>query len=188
LLIDVINAFDFDGSAGIVRAAERAAPRIERLIRRARASGVPLVYVNDNFGRWRSDFRATVRACTQPDKPGWRVANRLRPEDDDYFVLKPRHSAFYGTTLDLLLRDLRVHTLIMAGFAANYCVLFTANDAHMRGFRLVVPADCTASNTEALSRDALRHIGSLGGSVQVSTRVDFAELRKRGRKALRSPF
>jgi len=188
LLIDVINAFDFKGSKGIVNAAERAAPKIERLVERARALAVPVIYVNDNFGQWRSDFRSTVHACAQPDRAGWRIVRRLRPREDDYFVLKPQHSAFYCTVLELLLEDLGTRTLVVAGFAANFCVLFTANDAHMRGFRLVVPADCTAANTPALTRDALRHIEALGGTVTESTRVDFDRLATRSRKPRRSPF
>jgi len=188
LLIDVINAFDFKGSTGIVKAAERAAPKIERLVGRARARAVPVIYVNDNFGQWRSDFRSTVHACAQPDRAGWRIVRRLRPREEDYFVLKPQHSAFYCTVLELLLEDLGTRTLVVAGFAANFCVLFTANDAHMRGFRLVVPADCTAANTPALTRDALRHIEALGGTVTESTRVDFGRLATRSRKPRRSPF
>jgi nicotinamidase-related amidase len=186
MLIDVVNAFDFEGSKGIVEAAERAAPRIERLSEHARASGVPVIYVNDNFGQWRSDFQSTVRACAQPDRPGWRITQRLRPHDEDYFVLKPQHSAFYCTVLELLLEDLGIRTLVIAGFAANYCVLFTANDAHMRGYGLVVPVDCTASNTPALTRDALKHIESLGGRIVRSDRIDFAELGTRARKPRRS--
>jgi nicotinamidase-related amidase len=188
MLIDVVNSFDFKGSSNIVKAAERAAPRIERLAEPARSNLVPVIYVNDNFGQWRSDFRSTVHSCSQPDRPGWRVVRRLRPHDGDHFVLKPQHSAFYCTVLELLLEDLGTRTLVMTGFATNFCVLFTANDAHMRGFRLVVPADCTASNTRALTRDALRHIESLGGSIQESARVDFAKLAMRGRKDRRSPF
>ena len=186
MLIDVINALDFEGSAGIVRAAERAAPRIERLTRRARAASVPVIYANDNFGKWRSDFQSTVRACSAPEQPGSRVTLRLRPHEDDYFVLKPQHSAFYCTALELLLSDLGVHTLVITGFAANYCVMFTANDAHMRGFRLVVPSDCTGANHPSLTRDALRHIESLGGAVTASAHVDFAKLDRGAKKARRS--
>jgi nicotinamidase-related amidase len=188
MLIDVVNAFDFEGSEGIVRAAERAAPNIEHLAERARANRVPVIYVNDNFGQWRSDFQSTVRACAQADQPGWRIVRRLRPHDGDYFVLKPQHSAFYSTVLELLLEELGTRTLVLAGFAANFCVLFTANDAHMRGYRLVVPTDCTASNRPALTRDALRHIKSLGGSVRKAVDVDFADLAKWGRKPRRSPL
>src|SRR3954451_15292655 len=92
LLIDVINHLDFPGSEPLVAAATRVAPNIERLARRAREARVPVIYVNDNFGQWRSDFRATVEECTAAGKPGRAVGLRLRPHDGDYFVLKPRHS------------------------------------------------------------------------------------------------
>jgi nicotinamidase-related amidase len=189
LLIDVINAFAFEGSGAIVRAAERAAPRIDRLAERARQSDVPVIYVNDNFGQWRSDQEATFRECTRPGQPGRRVSERLRPQDGDYFVVKPQHSGFYSTTLELLLEHLGVKTMILTGFAANLCVLFTANDAHMRGYRLVVPADCTASNTKALTAMALSHIrSSLGGDVRPSPRVDFRQVASRSKRARRAPF
>ena len=189
VLIDVINAFDFPGSAPIVREAKRAAPRIARLAEHARARGVPVVYVNDNFGRWRSDFKAIVAACTEPDKPGREVAALLKPKEVDYFVLKPQHSGFYSTTLELLLSHLKTRTVILTGFAGNLCVLFTANDAHMRGYHLVVPPDCTASNTKKLTRDFLHHVQvALGGEIVDSTHIDFAKLALRSRKPRGQPF
>jgi len=158
VLVDTINAFDFEGSEPLVEAATRAAERIDALARRARAARVPVIYVNDNFGQWRSDFRATIDACTAPGRPGRDVSLRLRPEKDDFFVLKPMHSAFYATPFELLLDHLEVDTLILTGFAADLCLLFTAHDAHMRGYRLMAPSDCTASNSPAITERALAHL------------------------------
>ena len=174
LLVDVINAFDFEGCEGLVAAAERAAPRILELRERARAAGVPVIYVNDNFGQWRSDFRATVEACCRPDKPGHRVARSLVPGDGDYFVLKPRHSAFYCTALEVLLSRLSARRLVIVGFATNICVFFTANDAHMRGYEVMVPCDCTAANDEALARHALEQMELVADAVtHASARISF---------------
>ncbi|MBX3201171.1 MAG: cysteine hydrolase [Labilithrix sp.] len=179
----MINDFDFEGSRGLVRAAARSARRIEALCDRARAAGVPVVYVNDNFGRWRSDFSTTVRECARPELPASAIIERLRPRAGDYFILKPQHSGFYSTPLELLLAHLRVHTLVLTGFAANLCVLFTANDAHMRGYRLVVPSDCTASNSPSLTRRALEHVETaLAGDVRPSSRVDFARLARQRKR------
>ena len=108
-----------------------AAP-LARLKRRATAAGVPTIYINDNFGQWRSDFRRTVAHCTARSSPGHRVSRRLRPTARDYFVLKPKHSGFFDTTLDTLLETLRIRRVILTGIAGNICVLFTANDAYMR--------------------------------------------------------
>lgn len=186
VLVDVINAFDFPGSQGLVRAAERAALRIERLTARARIARVPIVYVNDNFGQWRSDFGATVEACLEPHQPGRRVTARLRPHDGDFSVLKPQHSGFYCTTLEPLLMHLGARTLLIAGFATNLCVLFTANDAYMRGYDVVVPMDCTASNTAALTRAALAHVSTaLGGKTVRSSAIVFPKTTSRGKPRAR---
>jgi nicotinamidase-related amidase len=177
LLIDVINAFDFEGCEALAEAANRAAPKILALRNRAREAGVPVVYVNDNFGRWRSDFRKTVEACSRPEHAGHRVTALLVPGEDDYFVLKPRHSAFYCTALELLLSNLGAKTLVLTGFATNICVLYTAHDAHMRGFEVVVPADCTASNDERLTRQALEQMELVTqASCPDSSELDFAAL------------
>jgi nicotinamidase-related amidase len=136
------------------------------------------VYTNDNFGSWRSDFRALVEHCLNDDVPGRPVARLLRPGPDDYFVLKPRHSAFYATPLDLLLRDLGADTLILTGIAANICVLFSANDAYIRGYRVLVPADCVASNTAEDTETAIGQMQSvLKADITSSPEVDLEAAR-----------
>ncbi len=178
LLIDVINDLAFDGSAPLVAQAEPMALRLAALKRRATAAGIPAIYVNDNFGQWRSDFRKTVSHCTARSSPGRRVAQRLKPHARDYFVLKPKHSGFFDTTLDTLLQALRIRRLILTGIAGNICVLFTANDAYMRELRIVAPADCIVSNTPADNEHALRQIAKvLKGSVAPSTQLRFRRPR-----------
>jgi nicotinamidase-related amidase len=154
LLIDVINDFDFPEADQLLKEARPMASRLLRLKRRAQKAGVPVIYVNDNFGRWKSDFRRTVEHCIQHGRAG-DVVNLLQPEESDYFVLKPKHSGFFSTTLETLLRYLETQTLILTGIAGNFCVLFTANDAYMRDFNLFVPADCTVSNTRQENNSAL---------------------------------
>jgi nicotinamidase-related amidase len=174
LLIDVINAFDFPDAESMLATATKAAPRIAALSRRARDERVPVIYVNDHFGDWRSDFAATVVASTRPKSRGRTVAMQLVPHKSDFFVLKPGHSGFYSTTLSPLLDHLKVGRLVLVGFATNYCVLFTANDAYMRGFELVVPSDCTAAASPSLTKAALAHIReSLKGKTPQSASTRF---------------
>ena len=155
------------------------ARRLAALKRRAGAAGVATIYINDNFGQWRSDFRKTVAHCTSRSSPGRRVALRLRPTSRDYFVLKPKHSGFFDTTLDTLLETLRIRRVIMTGIAGNICVLFTANDAYMRELKIFAPADCIVSNTAAENDHALRQIHTvLKGNIAESTRLTF----RRGRR------
>jgi nicotinamidase-related amidase len=158
LLIDVVNDLAFDGSDALITQAVPMSKRLAEFKRRATRAGVPAVYVNDNFGQWRSDFRQTVAHCTSPSSPGSMVSRRLRPTSKDYFVLKPKHSGFYDTTLDTLLADLRITRVIVTGIAGNICVLFTANDAYMRGLRIFAPSDCIVSNTVEDNGHALRQI------------------------------
>ena len=174
ILIDVINDLSFDGSAPLVEQADPMSARLADLKRRARNAGVPVVYVNDNFGKWRSDFRQTVKHCTSRSSLGRVLSRRLRPGANDYFVLKPKHSGFFDTTLDTLLETLGIRRLILTGLAGNICVLFTANDAYMREYQLFAPADCIASNTPADNDHALRQIATvLKGNISESTRLTF---------------
>ncbi|MBA4020022.1 MAG: isochorismatase [Pirellula sp.] len=158
LLIDVINDLEFPEGNQILPFAHRMADCLAELAERARSADIPVIYVNDNFGRWRSDFRAQVEHCLNDGVRGEPIVRKLRPQEDDYFVLKPKHSGFFSTTLDTLLEYLGVRTLVITGMATNICVLFTANDAYMRDFRLVVPSDCVAANKEEDNRYALEEM------------------------------
>lgn len=182
LLIDVINDLSFNGADALVEQAEMMAARLATFKRQAARAGVPVIYVNDNFGQWRSDFRHTVSHCTSSRVPGCRVSRRLRPTARDYFVLKPKHSGFYGTTLDALLETLRVTRVILTGIAGNICVLFTANDAYMRGLRIYAPADCIVSNTSALNEAALDQMRIvLKADIRPSTQIAFTGRAAPGR-------
>jgi nicotinamidase-related amidase len=158
LLIDVINDLEFPEGDQLLKHALPMAGRISELKDRARKEKVPIVYVNDNFGRWRSDLSAQVDHCLKDGVRGRSIVELLRPEEEDYFVLKPKHSGFFSTTLEILLEYLGTRTVILTGLAANICVLFTANDAYMRDLHLVVPADCVASNTEEENAYALEQM------------------------------
>jgi nicotinamidase-related amidase len=158
LLIDVINDLDFPEGPALLRYALPMARRLARLKQQAKRRGVAVIYVNDNFGRWRSDFKSQVDHCLREGVAGRKVVELLRPDEDDYFVLKPAHSGFYSTTLHLLLKHLEATTVILTGMATNICVLFTASDAYLRGYRVVVPRDCVAANSNQLTKDALDHM------------------------------
>jgi nicotinamidase-related amidase len=161
LLIDVINDLDFPEGRQLFAHAQPMARSISRLVDRARQAEVPVIYVNDNFGRWRSDFKTQVEHCLEEGCLGRPIAEMLRPRPDDYFILKPKHSGFFCTTLDLLLRHLQARTLILTGIATDICVLFTANDAYLHGYEIVVPRDCVAANTLEKSEAALDQIRSI---------------------------
>jgi nicotinamidase-related amidase len=178
LIIDVINDLDFPEADELLRYAAPMARRLAAFKKRLKNAGVPVVYVNDNFGRWRSDLQSLVEHCGRGKARA--IVNLLRPEDDDYFVLKPKHSGFFSTTLETLLRYFGARRLILTGIAGNYCVLFTANDAFMRDYTLFVPSDCAVSNTLKENREALALMKRyLKADTRPSSNIKAPRLRKR---------
>ena len=174
LLIDVINDFDFPEGDEPLQLAIPVGRNIAELKKRTTAAGIPCIYVNDNFGRWQSDFKKIIAHCTREDAKGKAFVDELLPDDDDYFVLKPKHPGFFSTTLDLLLTHLSAKNLILTGIAGNNCVLFTANDAYMRDFKVFIPADCVVSNTEEENQHALEQMETvLKADVTVSSELNL---------------
>jgi len=179
LLIDVINDLEFPGSEGLIEQVMAVAENIAALKRHARQAGIPVVYVNDNFGKWQSDFSKLIAHCLEDGVRGRPLVQLLRPDEQDYFVLKPKHSGFFSTTLDTLLAYLQTKTLILAGIAGNICVLFTAHDAFMRDFHLIIPSDCIASNTPEENHYALLHMRNvLQANIMPSSEIDWSKLRQ----------
>ncbi len=148
LILDMLNTFDFPEAKQLLPRAKKAAGKILRLKERCHNKNIPVIYLNDNFGKWRSNWHELYERCVNEKALGREIAEQLKPDERDYFVLKPKHSGFYGTTLNVLLESLNVKELILTGIAGNICVLFTAHDAHMREYKVVVPKDCIASNTQ----------------------------------------
>jgi len=179
ILIDVINDLEFKSGKELLKYAAPMAEKIAALKKRARQAEIPVIYVNDNFGKWQSDFNKLLAHCMEEGICGKPLAELLKPDPEDYFVLKPKHSGFFSTTLDILLDYLHVKTLILTGLTGNICVLFTANDAYMRDFHLVVPSDCVASNDPEENRYALEQMKKvLKADIRPSTELDFKELEQ----------
>lgn len=155
LILDMLNTFDFDEAEQLKGFAEKAAINIKHLKQRCKTAGVPVIYLNDNFNHWNSDRNRIFELCTKESCLGREIAQLLKPDNKDHFILKPKHSGFYATALEVLLDQLEIDTLILTGIAGNICVLFTANDAHMRDYKVIVPRDCIASNTQEDNEYAL---------------------------------
>lgn len=148
LVVDMINDFAFPGAEALRPKAEGVADVILKLRGQADELGVPVVYVNDNYGQWHSEKSKIVEACAKADAPGRVIVRKIAPREDDYFVIKPQFSGFYATNLPVLLPKLGVSKLVITGIAADICVLFTAADAHMRAYDLWIPRDGVASEQD----------------------------------------
>ena len=155
VIVDMVNPLDFPKARSLLRHALPAARRIARLRARLKPHGVPVVFVNDNFTHWREDFRQLVAICSQPDVLGAPLIDALPPEQDDYNLLKPQHSAFYNTPLEVLVAQLGVSRVVLTGISTDQCILASAIDARMRELDVVVASDGTASMTATRHRNAL---------------------------------
>jgi nicotinamidase-related amidase len=156
LIVDMINDFRFPDGSALFRNTLPVAKAIVKLRERARDAGVPVIYVNDNFAKWHDTFETTVDTIANASDEGREIVSLLRPEEDDYYILKPNRSGFYKTPLEILLADLAVTEVMITGVTTDMCVLFTAHDAHMREFGVAVPSDCTTAIKPAYKNQSLK--------------------------------
>lgn len=168
LIIDMINELDFPEGKTLLRNAIPAAKKISALKEKFRKKNFPVIYVNDNFEYWKADWKVVYQKCSREESRGSELAKLLEPEESDYFILKPKHSGFYLTPLDILLESLKVKKLVITGIAGNICVLFTAHDAHMRGYKVLVPRDCIASNKKKENQFTLNQLSK---ALKLDTRI-----------------
>ncbi|SFE95000.1 isochorismatase family cysteine hydrolase [Alteribacillus iranensis] len=183
LIVDMISSMDFDGSDKLFDQAYEAALHISDLKTEVKKYNIPVVYVNDNYGRWQSDFKELVASVREEGVKGKPIADLLFPDKDDYFVLKPQFSAFFATPLELLLEHLEVKTLIITGVSGNMCIQFTANDAYMRDYQTLIPADCTASITKEENDQALDMMKNvLKADITPSTEYEMPSVIKQAKR------
>jgi nicotinamidase-related amidase len=161
VIIDLINTWEMPGGARVRRAARGMLPSLTRLIRSARRADAPVIYANDNFGRWRSNLPALIEQCRLSHRDSAAIVDAIAPHANDYVVIKPEHSAFYATPLDPLLKALRSEHLVLTGVSGDQCVLATAGDALLRDYRVTIPRDTIACPTPARTRAVLRHFDSV---------------------------
>ncbi|PYS99888.1 MAG: isochorismatase [Acidobacteria bacterium] len=174
LLLDVITNFEFEDGDRLLKNTIPVTNNLGDLKARANRTGVPVIYVNDNFGKWQEDFRTMSEHFAREDSKGCEVVRRVQPGPEDYYVLKPHRSAFYSTTLEILLRELQITKLVVTGITTDICVLFSANDAYMRGFEIYIPSDCVAAVEPTHSKRTLEFMERvLKADTRPSHKVSF---------------
>jgi nicotinamidase-related amidase len=172
VVIDMINTYDHDDADLLVPSAAKAIPAIVRLLERARTAEVPVVYVNDNFGEWRSHHgELTETALAGPHAD---LVEPLLPDEDSLFVVKARHSIFYETPLNYLLNQQGVGHVVLCGQVTEQCVLYSALDAHIRHLKVTVPEDAVAQIHPELADAALRMMSrNMGADVCPADEISF---------------
>jgi nicotinamidase-related amidase len=164
LILDLISDFEFDQGDLTLRAALPIARPLRSLKRRLKKAGMAVIYVNDEIGPWRSDRQALIDWCMRAQAKGQHLVRQVLPDEDDYFILKPKHSGFFATPLNSLLQDLGATQLILTGITSHQCVLFTAIDAYVRDYKLTIPRDCVSAARTEDTRHALHIFKSALGA------------------------
>lgn len=174
-----MNDFDYPGGVKLFENTFPIAENILDLKKKARESKVPVIYVNDNFGKWQSDFKKIIGHLLTESQKGAEIVKLLEPDENDYFVLKPKHSGFYSKTLELLLEYLETETLILTGITTDLCILLTANDAYMRDYKIYVPQDCVAAIEKEDNKSILKFLEkNLDADIGSSVEINFENLLK----------
>ncbi|MFJ6940619.1 cysteine hydrolase family protein [Streptomyces sp. NPDC101132] len=154
IVIDMLNSYEHEDADALVPSVRDALPGVCALLKRARAADSPVIYVNDNFGRWRSHHGEILETALSGRHRD--LVEPVTPDEDSLFVVKARHSVFYETPLAYLLGQLGVRRVVLCGQVTEQCVLYSALDAHIRHYDVVVPVDAVAHIDPALAEAALR--------------------------------
>ncbi|MEV8592569.1 isochorismatase family cysteine hydrolase [Streptomyces sp. NPDC052012] len=154
IVIDMINTYDHEDADLLIPSAESVVPVIADLLKRARRHDIPVIYVNDNFGEWRSHHGELLDKALSGPHAG--LVEPLRPDDASLFVVKARHSIFFETPLGYLLGQQGIERLVLCGQVTEQCILYSSLDAHIRHFQVVVPHDAVAHIHTDLADAALR--------------------------------
>jgi nicotinamidase-related amidase len=153
IVIDMLNTYEHPDADGLARSVENALPAMERLVDRALDEDVLTIYVNDNFGAWRSDRADLVRTALEGKRRD--LVEPIAPRDGSLFVVKARHSIFFQTPLEYLLGQEDVDRVVLIGQVTEQCVLYSALDAYIRHLAVAVPRDAVAHIHEQLAEASL---------------------------------
>jgi nicotinamidase-related amidase len=165
VVVDMLNAYDHPDAEKLIGSVQEVLPTIERLI----AESDLTIYVNDNFGHWRSNRDELLERAL--DGPHGDLVEPIRPDDDALFVVKARHSIFYQTPLEYLLGQEGVDRVVLTGQVTEQCILYSALDAYIRHLDVRVPCDAVAHIHSDLADAALKMM-ELNMSADVSPARD----------------
>jgi nicotinamidase-related amidase len=154
LVVDMLNPYDHPEAEELAGNVDDALPGVAALLRRADESGTPVVYVNDNYGDWNSSSRELAERALAGAHP--ELVEPILPQEGHSFVIKARHSTFYGTPLEYLLDEMGVARLVLSGQVTEQCILYSALDAYVRHFEVVIATDAVAAIYEELGDAALK--------------------------------
>src|SRR4051794_20626905 len=153
IVVDMLNTYEHQDASALIASVERIVDPITRLISRAARERAELIYVNDNYGHWNSSARDLADAALGGRRPD--LVEPIVPDPGTPFVLKARHTVFYETPLEYLLRERKIERIVLAGQVTEQCILYSALDAYVRHIEVAIPTDAVAHIHAHLAEAAL---------------------------------
>ena len=161
LVVDAINEFEHEDADQLLASFRKRAGGLRDALERARADGIPVVYVNDDYGRHDGDAPGLVRRAVEGR--GGDVIEPIAPREGEPFLLKMRYSAFDHTMLELVLEDLGVERVLLVGGATEACIVQTGIDARELGLKVTILSGACASVDEQVEQVALHYAEEVAG-------------------------
>ena len=150
VVIDMVSPYDFEDAEKVAESAERTIGPIRSLIDQAAGDDdVEVIYVNDSYSDWDSSREHLIEKALNGERPD--LVEPILPPEGASFVLKARHTIFYGTPLEYLLWQRDIERLVLVGQVTEQCILYSALDAYVRHYSVTVPRDCVAHIYEHLA-------------------------------------
>ncbi len=172
IVIDMLNHYEHEDAEALRRSVHKTLPAIEGLVQRARRAEVPIIYVNDNHGDWSAGRPELCRRALEGPDPS--LVKPILPGEEVAFLVKARHSIFYETQLDYMLRQQEIERVILIGQVTEQCILYSALDAYVRHYSIVIPRDAVAHIHRDLADAALRMMErNMAAEITTATECDL---------------
>jgi nicotinamidase-related amidase len=172
IVVDMLNHYEHEDAEPLRRSVHDTLPAIKSLVKRASGADIPIVYVNDNHGDWSAGRPELCQRALEGPDPS--LVEPIIPGERTAFLVKARHSIFYETQLDYLLRDQEVERIILIGQVTEQCILYSALDAYVRHYSIVIPRDAVAHIHQDLADAALRMMETnMAGEIITATQCDL---------------
>jgi nicotinamidase-related amidase len=155
LVVDMLNSYQHPDAELLITDVAEIIDPLAKVVRRAgEREDIDVVYVNDNYGDFSAEFSDIVQSALDGARPD--LVEPIVPTEGCRMLTKVRHSVFFGTALEYLLNRIGTKRLILTGQVTEQCILYSALDAYLRHFPVVVPTDAVAHIDAELGAAALK--------------------------------
>jgi nicotinamidase/pyrazinamidase len=168
IVIDMLNDFVRDEGSLVALIAKNLIPNQMRLLEAFRKAGSLVILLTDNHRPDDDEFDKWPPHAVMGTW-GSKIIDELAPIEGEMVIPKRRYSGFYGSDLDLTLRERGIGTIVLVGVLTDICVMYTSADASARSYKVFVVTDATGSTEPKSHQFALAHMKEVHGTQLIET-------------------